>query len=288
VARAVRWLVVVAAIGAALEVHWRIPWVPNAYLIALIVLPVTAWSLWRRRRLGLRWRLSGSLLAVAGLVALFPVPWMKLQTDDPPGTAWQLDGRLMIDGQRVDPPGTWYWLTAGRPPMVAEVVWSWYGAGASVRDLRGGPAAKRPSVVEPAAATVGLQLAGGPLPPSVTADARIAGPFVASLPVSWFRNLAVGRSHGLMVALVSYVHASGDDLARGGSIAGTGAITSGGTVRPVGGLIAKATAAKRIGADVLLFPAVQVAELADFEAGTMRLIPVNTLSEAVAALAASR
>ncbi len=89
-----------------------------------------------------------------------------------------------------------------------------------------------------------------------------------------------------MVALVSYVNETGDDLARGRSIAGTGAITSDGTVRPIGGLRPKATAAKRVGADVLLFPAVQVAELADFDAGTMRLIPVNTLREAVAALAA--
>jgi PDZ domain-containing protein len=89
-----------------------------------------------------------------------------------------------------------------------------------------------------------------------------------------------------MVALVSYLHETGEDLARGRSIAGTGAITSEGTVRPIGGLRSKATAAKRVGADVLLFPAVQAADLADFDAGTMRLIPVHTLREAAAALAA--
>ena len=127
VAGGIRWLVVIAAIGVALEVHRRIPWIPPAYLSTLIVLPIAGWSVWRRRRLARPWRWSGSLLAVAGFVALCPVPWMKLQTDDPPGTAWQLDGRLVIDGRSVDPPGTWYWLTVGRPPLVAElgvvVVW---------------------------------------------------------------------------------------------------------------------------------------------------------------------
>ena len=286
VAGGIRWLVVIAAIGVALEVHRRIPWIRPAYLSMLIVLPIAAWSIWRRRRLARRWRWSGTLLTVAGFVALCPVPWMKLQTDDPPGTAWQLDGRLVIDGRSVDPPGTWYWLTVGRPPLFAELAWSWFGNGSGVLDLRDGPAGQRPSVVEPAAAAVGLRLAGRPLPSTATADARIGGPFVATLPVSWFRNLALGRSHGLMVALVSYAHESGDDLARGRSIAATGAITSDGTVRPIGGLTSKATAAKRVGADVLLFPAIQVAELADFDYGTMRLVPVNTLSDAVAALAA--
>ena len=122
---------------------------------------------------------------------------MKLQTDDPPGTAWQLDGRLVIDGRSVDPPGTWYWLTVGRPPLFAELAWSWFGNGSGVLDLRPGPAGQRPSVVEPAAAAAGLRLAGRPLPSTATADARDRGAVCrASSPVSWFRNLVLAGRKG--------------------------------------------------------------------------------------------
>jgi hypothetical protein len=275
---------VATAVAAALVIHRRIPWIPPAYLGALIGLPVVAWCVWRRRALARWWRWCGSSVAVIGFVALLPVPWMTVHGDDPPGTAWQLDGKLVLDGRRVDPPGTWYWLTAGRPPIVVEVVESWLGGGPPVRDLRGGPAAKRPTVVEPAAASVGLRLAGRPVP-DTDVDAAIGAPWLGALPVSWYRNLSLGASHGLMVALVSYVDGSGVDLAAGRSIAGTGGISADGTVRPITGLVAKATAARRIGADVLLYPATQRAELSTFDAGPMRLIPVYTLTEAVAALA---
>jgi Lon protease-like protein len=281
VARATRWLIVVVAVVAAIAVHRQAPWISAAYLAALIALPVAAWWVWRRGRLAGRWRRPATAAAVLAFVALCPVPWMKLQAANPPGTAWQLDGRLVLDGHTVDPPGTWYWLTAGRPPIVAEVVRSWFGGGPAVRDLHDGPVAQRPTVVEPAAAAVGLRLAGHP---SANVHAAIGVPFAGSMPVSWFRHLSLGRSHGLMVALVSYVDSSGEDLARGRAIAGTGGINGDGTVRPIAGLRAKATAARRVGADVLLFPAGQEADLAGFDAGSMRLVPVTTISEAVAAL----
>jgi hypothetical protein len=210
---------------------------------------------------------------------------MKVQADDPPGTAWRLDGRLVLDGRIVDPPGTWYWLTAGRPPVVAEVVRSWLGVGPTIRDLHDGRVARRPAIVEPAAASVGLRLAGR----AAEADAvtaAIGGPYARTLPVTWYRNLSLGTSHGLMVALVSYVDSSGDDLAHGRAVAGTGGINSDGSVRPIGDLPAKAEAARRVGADVLLFPAVQGGELAGFDRGAMRLVPVSSLAEAVAALTA--
>ena len=56
----------------------------------------------------------------------------------------------------------------------------------------------------------------------------------------------------------------------------------------IGGLRAKAEAAREVGADVLLFPAEQAAVLADFDPGTMRLLPVSTLDEAIAALVTAR
>ena len=101
-------------------------------------------------------------------------------------------------------------------------------------------------------------------------DATIGGPLARTLPGSWLRNLSLGASHGLMVALVSYVHGSGDDLAGGRSVAGTGTIRGDGSVGRIKGLTAKATAARDIGADVLLFPAAQAKELASFDAAAMQ------------------
>jgi hypothetical protein len=284
-----RWagrLVLAHALAAALAVHRRIPWIPPVYLGVLILLPVAARWISQRQRLAPRRRWTGVALALAGFLALWPVPWMKVQADDPPGTAWRLDGRLVIDGHIVDPPGRWYWLTAGRPPILAEVVRSWLRLGPDIEDLHDGRASRRPAVVEPAAAAVGLRLAGR-APAAGGVDAAIGGPFVTTLPVTWYRNLSLGTSHGLMVALVSYASESGVDLAAGRSIAGTGGINGDGTVRSIGDLPAKAGAARQIGADILLFPASQRSELAGFESGSMQLVPVTTLAGAVAALAGS-
>jgi PDZ domain-containing protein len=87
-----------------------------------------------------------------------------------------------------------------------------------------------------------------------------------------------------VVALAAYVHASGVDLADGRAIAATGQIRSDGSVGRIGGLRAKATAARDAGVDVLLFPAAQATQLADFDARSMRLEPVHSLDEAIAAL----
>ncbi len=299
------------------------------------------------------------LLMMLTVLALLPVPWLHAVGDDPPGGAWRLDGRLVVDGRIVDPPGRWSWLTVGRPPLVAEVVRDWLVASDDpAQDLRLGTLASRPSVNEPAAVAIGLQAAGvevnleilveasGALIPGlpdpavvtelngvalhhredleravslagdrtsfVTADAAgplvvpgdalpyerlevievapreltaaIGGPLDRLPPVRWLRKLALGRSHGLMVALVAYTDASGGDLARGRHVAGTGSIRGDGSVGPIGGLAAKAAAARDRGADVLLFPAEQHGELDSFDPGTMRLLPVATLDTAIAAL----
>lgn len=350
---------VAVAVIAALVVRRRFPWIPWPYLGALVVLPVAAWrgAAWRSGPRAARW--SVPLLALAAFVALLPVPWMKAELDHPPGSAWQLDGRLEINGVTVDPPGTWYWLTAGRPPVVAEVVKSWLtDSSAPPRNLRNGRRVLRPAVSEPAAAAVGLRAAGwavefgvmievsDPLEASLPARAVIAllngldltsrevwdhavgglqddhntfttrngetfeftgraipfrrvdvidapaesldvlvgGRLARTLPGTWFRNLAVGSSHGLMVALVSYVYGSGDDLAAGRTVAGTGRIRGDGVVGSIGDLRSKAVAARDVGADVLLFPASQAELLDGFDAGGMQLLPVATLADAIAAL----
>ena len=118
-----------------------------------------------------------------------------------------------------------------------------------------------------------------------TFDARIAFQATELLPVDWFRELSLGSSHGMMVALTTYAHVFEGDLAAGRHVAGTGGIRGDGTVVPIGGLEAKATAAKRAGADVLFYPASQQVVLAGFDPGPMALVPVATLAEAIEWLA---
>ena len=356
------WGLFVAALVAARMVREQLPWVPLWYLGALLAIGVAAWRLlrWRRGRALVRW--PGLGLSLLTVVALCPVPWLTADLDDPPGTAWRLDGRLAIEGRQIDPPGAWYWLTVGRPPLVAEVVAGWITGGEEPHNLAVGSRAARPVFNEPAAAAVGLRRAGVDLELEVVVEVReplidglpasaalislngvrimnleswrdalatlgehnntilaagggvltfdgaelpyrfvdvlerpveeldvaVGGRWALSAPGRWFRNLAVGRSHGLMVALMTYADASGRDLAGGLTIAGTGGIRSDGSVSRIGGLRAKAEAAREVGADVLLFPAEQAPVLAGFDPGTMHLLPVSTLDEAIAALVTTR
>ena len=355
------WTLLGAALVAARAVRAQAPWVPLWYLGALLAVGVAAWRLvrWRRGRPVVRWPALG--LAVLSLLALLPVPWLTADIAHPPGTAWRLDGGLTIEGRRIDPPGAWYWLTVGRPPLVAEVVAGWVTGDDQPRNLAVGSRASRPVFNEPAAAAIGLRRAGVDLALEVVVEVReplldglpasaalvslngiritnlegwryalgtlgahnntfvaagggaltfdgprlpyafvdvlerpvdeldvaVGGRWGLSAPGRWFRNLAVGRSHGLMVALVTYADASGRDLAARRTIAGTGGIRSDGSVSRIGGLRAKAAAAREVGADVMLFPAEQAAALTNFDPGTMRLLPVATLDEAIAALVTS-
>jgi hypothetical protein len=355
----VGWLLLAGAVAAALAVRAQAPWVPDAYLAALVALGCVAWRVrrWTVGRPLVRW--PAAAVVTLSLAALMPVPWLEAALDHPPGTAWRLDGRLEIKGEVADPEGRWYWLTAGRPPLVAEVVRSWVtGDAPAGTSLRDGRATRRPRINEPAAAVVGLRAAGwlidstvvvelarptrpdlpGPVVvstlnaidvrapggweaaldglrpsgnvfttddgeihrfrgawipyesvevlelPTTGLEVAVGGRFASTPLGAWTRNLAVGRSHGLMVALVSYAHASGGDLAPGASVAGTGSIGRDGVVGRIGGLRSKAGAARAAGADVLLFPAEQAEDLDGFEPGTMELVPVSTLAEAIAAL----
>lgn len=297
----------------------------------------------RRRRVVIAAALAVGLLAT-------PIPWLLPQNDSW-GMAWRLNGRLTVNGEVIDPPGRWTWLTAGRPPVLAEAL---LRGTDNTRDLRHAPAANRPEVNEPMAAAVGLLQAGHDIefgliveatgPESAAyperavvvelngielnnhddwweavskpkspvtfrtddgrlysapgpglpyervyvideapgdVEAAIGGRLATIPPFSWFRGLALGRSHGLVVALITYAHTVDHDLAAGRHVAATGGIRGDGTVTRIGGLPAKAEAARNAGVDVFLFPAVQAPELAYFDPGDMELAPVFTLTDAI-------
>lgn len=217
------------------------------------------------------------------LLAL-PIPWRLQLGENPLALAWDLDGRLEVDGELLDPPGTWSWLTVGRPPLVGEVLVDVVDGGEmSSWDIRDGDPSARPATVEPIAAAAGLRAAGRQVAPGEV-DAVLFGNLPDLAPVDWVRRrLALGPSHGLMVGLTTWAAASGIDLS-GLHVAGTGGLGEDGTVAPIGGLAAKARAARDDGADILFFPGEQAGDLDDFDPGAMRLVGVDRLGDAVAAL----
>lgn len=304
-----------------------------------------------------RW---GIPVVVVTIIAFLPVPWLMANTSNPPGIAWRLDGRFLFDGETIDPAGTWYALSAGRPPLVAEVVLSWVDPDVPPpRDLTRGSGFSSPAMAEPAAIAIGLARAGWeielttvvevsePTIPGLPDWAQVAHlngqaitnreewsdavshlgqvnelitrggavhtfagaelpyrevatmgfPIEASvspagwlgfIPESWYRNLTLGRSHGLILALAAYTHASGDDLGEGRVIAGTGGIRFDGTVSAIGAMAAKAGAAHRAGVEVFFYPASQRCQGEAISEGlrdrAMTMYPVATLDDAIGVL----
>jgi len=95
-----------------------------------------------------------------------------------------------------------------------------------------------------------------------------------------------GPSAGLMMSLGIYSLASGDDLSRGRVVAGTGTIDLNGTVGPVGGVAEKIVGAEQRGARTFLCPTSEAADARRAGVKDVKIVPVDTFTQAKAALEA--
>ena len=95
-----------------------------------------------------------------------------------------------------------------------------------------------------------------------------------------------GPSAGLMFALGIVDKLTPGDLTGGRFIAGTGEITPGGQVQPIGGIQQKMAGARASGATVFLTPAANCPDTAGAVPQGLRVIKVSTLAGAVHALKA--
>jgi len=97
-----------------------------------------------------------------------------------------------------------------------------------------------------------------------------------------------GPSAGLAFALALLDELTPGDLMGDATVAATGTIAEDGAVGAIGALRQKAVAVERTGADVFLVPASQTAdEIASARAavgGSLRIVPVATLDEALESL----
>ena len=94
-----------------------------------------------------------------------------------------------------------------------------------------------------------------------------------------------GPSAGLIFAVGVVEKMTPEDLLRGRKIAGTGSITPNGQVGAIGGIEEKMIGASRKGATIFLAPRENCPDIKHIPKG-LKVIPVSTLSEAIAALRA--
>ena len=96
-----------------------------------------------------------------------------------------------------------------------------------------------------------------------------------------------GPSAGLMYALGIVELLDSTDMTRSRTIAGTGAISLGGVVQPVGGVRQKVMAARGAGAEMFLAPLIELSE-ACAQAGDLTVVGVQNLTDAVSVLRGAR
>ena len=93
----------------------------------------------------------------------------------------------------------------------------------------------------------------------------------------------VGPSAGLVFALAIYDRITDGVLREGRVVAGTGQVDAAGKVYGIGGIREKIKGAEAAGAKLFLMPASNCADLGDLHTD-LRLVPVGTLRDAIAAL----
>lgn len=109
---------------------------------------------------------------------------------------------------------------------------------------------------------------------------------IPETPISIDFNLADigGPSAGLMFSLAVVDKLTTDRLGAGRFVAGTGTIDGSGNVGPIGGIRYKMIAARRAGANTFLVPADNCGEARKHTPDGLRLVRVDTLSNAVLSL----
>ena len=93
-----------------------------------------------------------------------------------------------------------------------------------------------------------------------------------------------GPSAGMMYTLTIIDLLTEEDLARGNVIAGTGTISSDGTVGGIGGVRQKVVAAQAAGARYILVPQSNYADALTMKADGVEILAVSTIEEAIAIL----
>ncbi|MBK0419241.1 PDZ domain-containing protein [Leucobacter sp. CSA1] len=93
-----------------------------------------------------------------------------------------------------------------------------------------------------------------------------------------------GPSAGMIFALAIYDELTPGSLTDGIDVSGTGTIGESGEVGPIGGLSQKMWGAARAGSDLMLIPVGNCGDVPDRLPEGLRLAPVATLSEAIAAV----
>jgi PDZ domain-containing protein len=93
-----------------------------------------------------------------------------------------------------------------------------------------------------------------------------------------------GPSAGLMWAIGLYELLTPGDLTQGRVVAGTGTLGLDGSVGGIGSVVDKVLGAEHAGANIYLVPKANAQELAGIDTGSMEVVPVATLDDAIGAL----
>ena len=137
------------------------------------------------------------------------------------------------------------------------------------------------------AVTVSVTSADNSGDPGV-ADVGISlGPnFVGPMPIQFTLQDIGGPSAGLFFSLAIVDKLTPADLAAGRFIAGTGTISPDGSVGAIGGIRQKLAGAEAAGAELFLMPKVHCGEAAGYVPDGLKVVPVETLTDAIVAIEA--